>query len=68
METLDRKEELSRRAQLVRLAEAFCGIAHPTQNDLITRDGISRALVQEFGLKVTKVPSPIAESGRRGDA
>lgn len=43
------KEEHQERAQLVRLHEANCQIAHPTETDLKFRLAVQKKLAQAFG-------------------
>lgn len=59
-EPKDPKEVNMKRAQLVRLYEANCGIEHPTQNDLLLRDALGNAVKAEFQLFVKKELPPRA--------
>lgn len=61
------KEMLTARAQLIRVYEANCGIAHPTDDDIKFRRSVSISLGVEYGLAAFKnIPMPGPDVRRPG--
>lgn len=65
------KEELTARAQLVRIHEANCQIEHPTIEEANFRIAIMKKLGLEYGLRElrpAKIDGPIQGAGSAGRA
>ena len=59
------KEELSARAQLVRIHEANCNIPYPTPVESNFRLAIMKKLASEFALKELRTATIDGPAGRR---
>jgi hypothetical protein len=64
MMTMNTKEALQERAQLVRIHEANCGIDFPTPEEAAFRLAIMKRLGMELGLK--EVRAAVIESPAKG--